>query len=241
MKRLLISLLCLFTTSMVFADTATANDIKKSVPAQNISWEKPPRITFTEQDIKRSSRKLMIQIYASEQGLIKKTKVIESSGSPSLDAKIEQAVKEAKLKPYIENGIAYPIIAIQPFVLSLPYKNSRKKNTDDINHECELISQNWLAQEKGQPTSFHYQSKPALTVSKWELADKNRYLNISFKLSKQNKISNVRIIDSNTDSNFNEMVLASIQRAQATAPRKFYQFYKLKFTDRIDFKAQECK
>ncbi|ENQ2544058.1 TonB family protein, partial [Acinetobacter baumannii] len=51
-------------------------------------------------------------------GKITNVRVTRSSSIPSLDDKVVRAVRSAKFKPYMENGVAYPIKAEQPFDLT---------------------------------------------------------------------------------------------------------------------------
>ena len=60
----------------------------------------------------------MVLIEADGKGKITNARITRSSGLPGLDEKILRAVKSAKFKPYMENGVAYPIRAEQPFDLS---------------------------------------------------------------------------------------------------------------------------
>ena len=233
MKKRFISLLYVLMSSMVFADPPQVNNTEKMITPQdfvwykNPQWDRSPRISFTHEDLEGVSSTLEILIFASEKGLVTKTEIQKSSGSPSLDAKVAKAIKASRFKPLIENGVASPIRVLQPFAFSVK--------------QCELVSENWLAQEKSTSTSFHYQSNPSLTVAKWGSIDEFKSFDISFMLSKQNEISDLKINNSDENSYLNRKILAAMQQAQITAPRKFYQSHELKFTDRFYFKSEECQ
>lgn len=97
------------------------NRAQQPVKAQagDISWAIKPKPNYDDNDLKGEVRSFTIYIEADEKGNIKKDKVrvVKSSGLPSLDAKIVAAVKRAKFKPYISNGVATPVYVEQPFGL----------------------------------------------------------------------------------------------------------------------------
>lgn len=80
-----------------------------------VQWRKAPRLAIDSSDLRGQMREIELMIEANEQGEIKKVSVVEGSGIASLDAKVMRAVRSAKLKPYIEDGIAYPVKAKLPF------------------------------------------------------------------------------------------------------------------------------
>ena len=90
-----------------------------SVGGSGVQWSRSPKPTYANSDLQGQSRTVVILIEANEKGSITSARVTRSSGVASLDEKILRAVRNAKFKPYKENGIAYPIKAEQPFDLSL--------------------------------------------------------------------------------------------------------------------------
>ena len=89
-----------------------------SIGGAGIQWSRSPKVSFTPRDLENQPRSAMVLIEADEKGKITNARITRSSGLPGLDEKILRAVKSAKFKPYMENGVAYPIRAEQPFDLS---------------------------------------------------------------------------------------------------------------------------
>lgn len=83
--------------------------------ANGVQWRREPRISIDESELRGVSRMVLLMIEADEKGDITAVKILQSSGIASLDAKVMRAVRSAKLKPYMENGLAYPVKAKQPF------------------------------------------------------------------------------------------------------------------------------
>ncbi|ELW9244682.1 energy transducer TonB, partial [Acinetobacter baumannii] len=83
-----------------------------------VQWSRSPRLTVSPKDLQGEARSVVVLIEADEKGKITNVRVTRSSGIPSLDDKVVRAVRSAKFKPYMENGVAYPIKAEQPFDLT---------------------------------------------------------------------------------------------------------------------------
>ncbi|RSO39152.1 TonB family protein [Acinetobacter lactucae] len=80
-----------------------------------VKWERKPRIAITRADLEGQYRKLLLNVKANNQGIIKSVTVILSSGLIELDKKAISAVKSAKIKPYQLNGQYYSFDVILPF------------------------------------------------------------------------------------------------------------------------------
>lgn len=80
-----------------------------------VKWERKPRIAITRADLEGQYRKLLLNVKANNQGIIKSVTVILSSGLIELDKKAISAVKGAKIKPYQLNGQYYSFDVILPF------------------------------------------------------------------------------------------------------------------------------
>lgn len=89
-----------------------------SIGGSGVQWSRSPKLSVTAKDLDNQLRSVMVMIEADEKGKITNARVTRSSGLPSLDEKVLRAVRSAKFKPYMENGVAYPIRAEQPFDLS---------------------------------------------------------------------------------------------------------------------------
>lgn len=86
-----------------------------SIGGAGIQWSRSPKVSFTPKDLENQTRLITVYIEADEKGKITNARITRSSGLPSLDEKALRAVKNAKFKPYMENGVAYPIKTEQPF------------------------------------------------------------------------------------------------------------------------------
>lgn len=84
-----------------------------------VQWKKQPVVSFDNSELRNANRSLLLQIEANEKGEITAVKVLQSSGIAFVDAKVSRAVRAAKLKPYLENGVAYPVKAKQLFNFKL--------------------------------------------------------------------------------------------------------------------------
>ncbi|MDC4471135.1 TonB family protein [Acinetobacter baumannii] len=89
-----------------------------SIGGSGVQWSRSPRLTVSPKDLQGEARSVVVLIEADEKGKITNVRVTRSSGIPSLDDKVVRAVRSAKFKPYMENGVAYPIKAEQPFDLT---------------------------------------------------------------------------------------------------------------------------
>lgn len=89
-----------------------------SIGGAGVQWSRSPKLSVTAKDLDNQTRSVMVMIEADEKGKITNARITRSSGLPNLDEKVLRAVKNAKFKPYMENGVAYPIRAEQPFDLS---------------------------------------------------------------------------------------------------------------------------
>lgn len=96
-----------------------ARNKPRSLSAGQISWSRSPRPSYTNSDLKGADRSIVVSIEADTSGRITNVRVVRSSGVDALDQKIVRAVRGAKFKPYMENGVAYPFKAEQPFELKL--------------------------------------------------------------------------------------------------------------------------
>ena len=118
MKKIIISAL-IICSSFSYAQAPISSEIKQDLSSQYISWKRPPKISFTNTDLKGEDRTLIFKLFVSPDGTIAKTEIIKSSGVEELDLKLQHNMKSATFKPLIENGIAIPFVAEQPFNLEL--------------------------------------------------------------------------------------------------------------------------
>lgn len=134
--------------------------------------------------------------------------------------------------------MAVPFTAEQPFSLQLSAAPVKK-----VSHACtyNFESEVWNKQQSNQSTTFRYNTQPNLNIAPEQLAQQSREVEFSFKLSRKNEISQVEISKSSGVNLMDTQVKYAVSNASITAPRKFWQFYKLKFNDRIYFDIKQCK
>jgi len=83
-----------------------------------VQWSLSPRFKFQNDEIPTGGCRVVVSIKANESGKVTSANVVNSTCGPSMANKVSNAVRNAKFKPYKENGIAYPISAEQPFDLT---------------------------------------------------------------------------------------------------------------------------
>ena len=95
--------------------TADPSPKRVSIGGAGIQWSRSPKVSFTPRDLENQTRLITVYIEADEKGRVTTARITRSSGLPNLDEKALRAVRNAKFKPYMENGVAYPIKTEQPF------------------------------------------------------------------------------------------------------------------------------
>lgn len=116
MKKLLVSVL-IICSSFTYAETPNKLKLENHKTPGSVQWLRSPKPSYTNIELGGKDRDLTIKLFVSDTGIIEKTEVVKSSGIAMLDEKVLRAVKRSKFKPYLENGVAYPFSAEQPFVL----------------------------------------------------------------------------------------------------------------------------
>lgn len=240
MNKILIFTLGLSLTPVVMAEKTT-KDLTTIDQYSGISWVRKPQVRVTDRELEGKSRQIIVRVHVNTFGNIERTEITKSSGLVSLDHKVERAVMNSKFRPYKENGIAMPFIAKQPFQFSVtesPRASASKSETPSCT--VGFNSDQWQAQQKSEKFAFRYISKPQIYFLLSEPGHQNRSVHVAFKLSKKNEVSDLQIIESSGKTHLDTQVLKSLQNAKFDAQRKFYQFYKLKFTDRVYFNIEDC-
>ncbi len=88
-----------------------------SIGGSGAQWSRSPKISsVTASELNNKACSALVAIDADEKGRVTNVRFIRSTCPVAIEQKILRAVKNAKFKPYMENGIAYPIIGPQqPF------------------------------------------------------------------------------------------------------------------------------
>lgn len=90
-----------------------------SIGGAGIQWSRTPKPTATAKDMENQPRSAVVAIEADEKGKITSVRIVRSTGLPALDEKLVRQVRSGRFKPYMENGVAYPIKAELPLDLTL--------------------------------------------------------------------------------------------------------------------------
>lgn len=232
----------LFTYQLANAQQITLTP--EQMLQNKVTWVKRPHPRYSISDIRYKEREVIFKMYISPTGIIETADIIQSSGLEKIDQLFRKEILSSRFKPLILDGKAHPFIATQPFFLSIDRKGFRSKPLNqNITNVCTVSfnSKNWLSQEKDLETPFGYLSKPNLQLQKNELEGKNRSVDIEFKLSLKNEISDLKIIHSSGVPIIDAKLVQALMSTDIEAPRKFYQFYKLKFADHIYFNLNDCE
>lgn len=117
MKKIICaSLLCaLMSSPTAFAENPITANEPVAVPYGQIQWLSRPHLNFSNNDLGHQNRKAVYRLYVSETGAIQQVDLVESSGSSTFDEKVKSSILRSKFKPYLENGVAQPFVALQPF------------------------------------------------------------------------------------------------------------------------------
>ena len=242
MKKTVIASICIISSCMSLSTLSHAVDTTQETrslqrSANNIFWLKKPSFRFSEHELRQQNRQISVVIHGNEKGEVTLVNIAQSSGLPELDKKVVRAVYQSKFRPYKENGVAIPFTAEQPFNLKLSTATFKERSPVCAYH---FESEVWNKQQSDQSTPFRYKTQPRLTISSEQLAQQSRNIEFSFKLSRKNEISQVEISKSSGVNLMDSQIKYAVTHASITAPRKFWQFYKLKFNDRIYFDINHC-
>lgn len=80
----------------------------------------PPRPVYPHASLRRREQgRVVVQVLISASGTVTTASVARSSGYERLDNAALSAVKQARFKPYTENGVAYPALANIPIDFAL--------------------------------------------------------------------------------------------------------------------------
>ena len=118
-------LILLQSLTFLYAEIPT-NNAKQEVQARGeIVWLKRPVFNFNNAELGNQNRELAFKLYVMTTGEIKKAELVKSSGITQIDQRVERSLLRAKFKPYIENGVVYPFVAVQPFSLTTTQETER--------------------------------------------------------------------------------------------------------------------
>lgn len=91
----------------------------KLVSSQQVSYIRQPKFEFDNDDLKHKARSIKLRLNVGADGKVENVQVIQSTGLPALDARLQRAWQKAVFSPYKENGVAIPTYQFQEFTLDL--------------------------------------------------------------------------------------------------------------------------
>ena len=201
-----------------------------------IQWVDFPKPQYKNSDLNQQNRAAIIRIYADETGDVTKASVQESTGLKALDEKLVNAVLQAKIKPFVEDGTASAIIGYQVFNLNL---------TPDDAEACNYTfdSKNWLAQQQQQKVPFQYQAQPTLALYSTQLNGHDRQVKFNFKTDKHGNIKKPKITKGSGIYELDQQVLQAVANSKVSVKRTastLWLYKKSKFKDAIEFDFESC-
>ena len=106
------------------AAPATQKGPKTVSIGSGIEWRSSPKpnvnaLQRKNRDSLGQTFNVVVRINADEKGNITSAILVKKSENESVNNEVIRAVKAAKFKPYKEGGVAYPIVADQPFSIKL--------------------------------------------------------------------------------------------------------------------------
>lgn len=93
--------------------------VVQKIEGGNLSWARMPKFNYTNTDLEGRNRDISFKFEASEKGVITFAEIEESSGLKDLDQMLLEKFKKARVKPYRQNGVIYPIRSTQKFRIML--------------------------------------------------------------------------------------------------------------------------
>ena len=244
MKQILcFSLLISLPLTATYSATAKAPkqlSVQKSaaLPAHlttRIQWTKFPHPSYKNEDLKDQNRSAIIRIYADETGTISKASVQESTGLTHLDDLLIKAVREAYVKPYVENDTALPQIGYQTFSLKLSQEDDAEVCQYSFN------SENWQAQQYNKKAPFSYRAQPDLDLDSEQLNGHNRAVKFSFKVNKQGDVKKVKVKKGSGIYALDQQIVRAVSNAKVDVPRKYWIYKKSTLKDEIKFDLAQCQ
>ncbi|AOA59160.1 energy transducer TonB family protein [Acinetobacter larvae] len=209
--------------------------------AAAIRWQTPPNIRLSSHDLREIDRDITLTIYANGMGKVTRVIIEKSSGLAAVDQKVVRAVYRASFQPYQENGIAQAFFVTQPINLKNPSALTTQDNTSGQTCHVAFNSWVWSQQIAGVTTAFRYKKPLPLSLDPKQLQGQDRHIDLQFKLSRNNVISDVKLLKSSGDHTIDKEVLHIFANyAEINAKPKFWQFYKRTMTDQIQLKLHHC-
>ena len=227
--------------------SATANSSKQlavqksaALPAHlttRIQWTKFPHPSYKNEDLKDQNRSAIIRIYADETGTISKASVQESTGLTHLDDLLIKAVREAHVKPHVENDTALPQIGYQTFSLKLSQEDDAEVCQYSFN------SENWQAQQYNKKAPFSYRAQPDLNLDSEQLNGHNRAVKFSFKVNKHGDVKKVKVTKGSGIYAVDQAVVQAVSQSQISVKRTastLWLYKKSTLKDEIKFDLNQC-
>lgn len=204
-----------------------------------IQWNKFPKPQYKNEDLKEQNRAAIVRIVTDEEGQISKATVQESTGLTQLDQLLVNAVMQAEVKPYLQDGIALPIVGYQTFSLNL-----QNEGNAALPAVCNapFMSRNWQAQQDGKKRTFVYLTQPQnVQIQRSLLEKKPRLVKFSFKVNDQGYIRKVKLDKRSGDVQLDQQIIQSLQQQQVQVARKFWIYRPSTLKDQITLSLKNCQ
>lgn len=204
-----------------------------------IQWNKFPQPQYKNEDLKEQNRAAIVRIVTDEEGQISKATVQESTGLAQLDQLLLNAVMQAQVKPYLQDGVALPVIGYQTFSLNLQNEEIAAEQTV-CRHA--FTSKNWQAQQQNKSVAFTYTQQPqTLELPRAWLEQKPRLVKFSFKVNKQGTLHKVKLKKSTGSQQLDQHIIQTVSQSNVKVPRQFWIYRPSKLQDQIMLNAQGCQ
>lgn len=207
-----------------------------------IQWIKYPHIQYKTEDLANYDRSAIVRVEADDLGNIVKTNIQESTGLKYLDRKITTAIQAAKVKPYLKDGMAIPVIGYQTFTLKLD--QSEDKTLTQNQCQYSFSSKNWMNQQRNKSVPFEYSQQPQLNITDDLLKNKDRVIKFKFKVNKQGNVIHFKFKKRSGVNAIDLMVLEAVSNAKVKTSRNYktlWIYKKSTLNDEIQFKLNECR
>lgn len=192
-------------------------------------WVRPPKPIYFNGDLEGKSRNAEITFETDTTGTIINAKVIKSSGVKNLDNILLNSLYRARTSIYKENGIAFPIRAVQPFEMTINDNSSSSEKSKLIavtppQKTCKfkLDTEIFKLQNNQETTPFHYVNTPIFYIYEYEVKKEKPSIEFAFHLSRNDIMSNLRITKSSGSDDIDARFLFAMRDVKIQAPRKFF-------------------
>lgn len=216
--------------------SAQSNEHMPAHLTTRLEWRQFPKPAYHNDDLQGQDRAAVVRVVADSKGQIKQATIQDSTGITPLDQLLVNAVKNASLKPHLEDGNAAPTIGYQVFEMKI-------KAMQQSDCQYHFQSKIWQAQHRGEKTKFRYVQQPQLTIDPDLLQGHDRQIQFSIKTNVKGQAKQVKIIQGSGVYSLDQKLIQSIQGIQIESKRVASTLWVYKpstFKDEIHFNRTQC-